>query len=377
MLYLMDLIILAGFSILLILLLAIIHLLNRLLANPDTTVSHLKDLGQSLEKSQSKSLQDHNQYLKSDMQQFLDTIFKIHDGHIKDKLDVVNDTISRQFSEINQRFEQKIQDNHHQSQSVYQSIIKRLAIIDQAQSNINQLSDKVVELGDILDNKQARGLMGEVQLEQIIQNILPQRNYQMQFTLSSKHRVDCMLFLPAPTQNLAIDAKFPLEHFKQMRLFDKQSADYKKSQQAFKVSIKKHIKDIADKYIQPPETAEGAIMFIRSETIFATIHNDFPDLVELAQNARVWVTSPTTIVAILTTALAVIKDIETRQQVHVIKNHLGHLAKDFEAFEKHMEQLSKHIEKAHSGMDKISKTSNKITTKFHKIEQVELQEISE
>lgn len=373
----MDIILITFILCALILMLWTAYTVYKIQQQPKSIDSLLNEMKQSLELSQIKSLQATNQTLKMDMQQFLETIFKIHDGHIKDKLDTVNQTISEQLLQINQRVEQKIHDNHQQSQTIYQSIIKRLTIIDQAQSNINQLSDKIVELGDVLGNKQARGLMGEVQLEQIIQNILPQRNYQMQFTLSSNHRVDCMLFLPPPTQNLAIDAKFPLEHFNKMKLFDRQSHDYKKTQQAFKQSIKKHIKDIAEKYIQPPETSEGAIMFIPSETIFACIHNDFPDLVELAQNTRVWITSPTTIVAILTTALAVIKDIETRQQVHVIKSHLGLLAKDFEAFEKHMDQLSKHIEKAHSGIGKISKTSTKITDKFHKIEQVELQELEQ
>jgi len=333
--------------------------------------------GKDFEINQTKLLQENNQHTKGDIQQFLETIFKIHDGHINDKLDRMSAVLHEQLKTINQRVEQKIFDSHQQSQSVYQNIIKRLAIIDQAQENINKLSDKVVELGDVLDNKQARGLMGEVQLEQIIQNIMPKRCYQMQYTLSNANRVDCILFLPSPTKHLAIDAKFPLEYFKKMQACDRNSPDFKRHQTAFKQSIKKHIKAIADKYILPPETAEGAVMFIPSESIFTVIHNDFPDLVEMAQSHCVWVTSPTTIVAILTTALAVIKDIETRQQVHVIKSHLAQLAKDFVAFDKHITQLSKHIEKAHSGMDQINRTSSKITDKFNKIENVELQELSE
>jgi DNA recombination protein RmuC len=143
---------------------------------------------------------------------------------------------------------------------------------------------------------------------------------------------------------------------------------------AFKKDIKKHINDIASKYIIKNETADGAIMFIPAEAIFAEIHAHHSDLVTLAQQSRVWLTSPTTLMAVLTTARAVIKDDATRQQVHLIQEHLAELNKDFSRFQERMDKLSTHIKQAHDDVDSVNTSAKKITSRFQKIEQVELPE---
>ncbi|NKB47473.1 MAG: DNA recombination protein RmuC, partial [Legionellales bacterium] len=135
---------------------------------------------------------------------------------------------------------------------------------------------------------------------------------------------------------------------------------------------RKHINDIADKYILPPETADGAVMFIPAEAVFAEIHAHYPDLVEHAYQRRVWLASPTTLMAILTTARTVLKDAATRKQVHVIQTHLGHLAKDFARFEKRMDNLARHIQQAHQDVHEVHTSAQKISNRFSKIEQVEL-----
>src|SRR5690606_5713675 len=160
-------------------------------------------------------------------------------------------------------------------------------------------------LQEILNDKKSRGAFGEVQLSALIHNMVPTQHYSEQHLLSNNKRPDCMLFLPEPTGNLAIDAKFPLENYRLLIDSSLQDAEKTQAERQFKLDIRKHIQDIAEKYIIPGETADGAIMFIPAEAVFAEIHARHSDLVEIAQNANVWMVSPTTMMAILTTIRAV------------------------------------------------------------------------
>jgi len=221
-------------------------------------------------------------------------------------------------------------------------------------------------------DKKARGAFGEVQLSALIQNMLPTANYEFQYTFSNGKRADCVLFLPEPTGVVAIDAKFPLENYRWMNETNLSSTDRKTAEQQFRQDLRHHLNDIASKYIIPGETSDGAVMFIPSEAVFSDIHRQFPDIIEMSHRLRVWLVSPTTMMAILTTARAVIKDAATRQQIHVIQAHLGALAKDFERFEKRMESLGRHIEQTHEDVKQVNISAKKITTRFSQIEQVEL-----
>ena len=183
-----------------------------------------------------------------------------------------------------------------------------------------------------------------------------------------------MMFLPEPTGHIAIDSKFPLDSFQKMMDNDASDAVRVAAEKQFRLDIKKHIKDIADKYIIENETADGAIMFIPAEAVFAEIHAHQPQLVEEAQRARVWLVSPTTLMAVLTTARAVLKDSATRKQVHVIQEHLVYLAKDFDRFRKRMDNLSKHIQQANKDVEDVNISANKISNRFEKIEKVELKD---
>ena len=205
----------------------------------------------------------------------------------------------------------------------------RLATIDEAQKKIDGLTSNVVSLQELLGDKRARGAFGEVQLEALVANILPPNAYEIQATLSNGKRVDCILKLPEPTGSVAVDSKFPLENYRKMFAPGVTEADRAAAQKLFKQDVKNHVDDICAKYIIPGETSEGAVMFVPAEAVFAEIHAYHPDLVDYAMQKRVWIVSPTTLMAILNTARAVIKDVETRKQVHIIKDELGKLGKDF------------------------------------------------
>ncbi|MEW6254131.1 MAG: DNA recombination protein RmuC, partial [Planctomycetota bacterium] len=170
-----------------------------------------------------------------------------------------------------------------------------------------------------------------------------------------------------------VDAKFPLENYS--RMFDDTLAPAERdaARRQFKLDVKKHVDDIATKYIVAGETSDGAVLFLPAEAVFAEIHAYHPDLVEHAQKQRVWLTSPTTLMAVLNTARAVIRDSETRRMAHVIKDELTKLAKDFARFDERMKKLASHIEQASKDVNDVRISSDKITRRFAQIERVELE----
>jgi len=234
----------------------------------------------------------------------------------------------------------------------------------------------VVSLQEVLADKRSRGAFGEVQLNSLIRNVLPEQQFSLQHTLSNGKIADCILFLPEPTGNVVIDSKFPLESYRVMTDNEADGLARKNALKQFKIDIKKHINDIASKYLIEHETADGTVMFIPAESVFAEIHAHHSDLVEYANKQRVWLASPTTLMAILTTARAVIKDEATRQQVHIIQAHLGELSNDFSRFKGRFNNLARHIDQAASDVKQIHTSADKITKRFDKIEQVELDDVN-
>ena len=229
-----------------------------------------------------------------------------------------------------------------------------------------------MNLQEILADKRSRGAFGEVQLSALVGNVMPDNNFKLQYTLPNGKIADCVLFLPEPTGMIVIDSKFPLENYRLMTDFDLAETERKKAKNQFKLDILKHVQAIAEKYIIPGTTSDGAVMFIPAEAVFAEIQAHHPDLVDKAHAARVWMVSPTTLWATLNTARTVLKDAATREQVHIIQEHLGVLSKDFGRFQKRMDDLAKHIKLAHEDVDKVNTSAKKITSRFEKIERVEL-----
>lgn len=279
--------------------------------------------------------------------------------------------VQTRLKEISGEVDKQLTRGFEKTTQTFTDVIKRLTIIDEAQKKISELSSNVVSLQAVLSDKKSRGAFGEVQLSGLIHNMIPENHFSLQHTLSNDKRPDCFLFLPQPTGNIAIDAKFPLEAFHQLQNTQLSATEKSQFESRFKKDIKVHIKAIASKYIIPNETADGAMMFIPAESVFAEIHAHHPDLIEFAHKARVWLVSPTTLMAVLTTARAVLKDEATRQQVHIIQEHLIMLGADFDRFQKRMDNLSKHIGQAHKDVEEVHISSKKISSRFNKIEQVE------
>ncbi len=309
----------------------------------------------------------------TDVREQIGHSFTQHTGALSQHLLAVTEEIRNHLQNLTQQVQHRLTEGFEKTSATFIDVVQRLALIDEAQKKITELSKHVVSLQDVLIDKRARGAFGEVQLAALIANVMPSTHYSMQYTLSNQKRADCILFLPQPTGNLVIDAKFPLETYQKLMNTDATSADRKGLQQQFRQDLQKHLKDIAEKYIIPDETADGAIMFIPAEAIFAEIHANYPEIVSMSQRLKVWLVSPSTLMAVLTTARAVLKDDATRKQVHIIQKHLHSLADDFQRFEKRMDKLTKHIDLAHQDVNDVNTSAKKITQRFQKIEAVELE----
>ena len=286
----------------------------------------------------------------------------------------LHEILQKRLSEISGQVEKRLDKGFEKTTETFTDVVKRLAMIDEAQKRITELSTNVVSLQEVLTDKRSRGAFGEVQMAGLIRNVMPEGSYALQHTLSNGTRADCVMFLPEPTGHLAIDSKFPLNSFQKMMDDEATETERAVAQKQFRLDIKKHIKDISQKYIIENETSDGAIMFIPAEAVFAEIHAHQPQLVDEANRARVWMVSPTTLMAVLTTARAVLKDTATRKQVHVIQEHLVNLAKDFERFRKRMDNLSKHIKQANKDVEEVHVSASKISGRFERIERVEIAE---
>jgi DNA recombination protein RmuC len=308
----------------------------------------------------------------TDVREQMNHSFQQHASSLTSHLQILTEEIRSHLLSLTQQVNNKLAEGFEKTSSTFVDVVKRLTIIDEAQKKITELSTHVVSLQDILVDKRARGAFGEVQLSSLINNMIPSSHYQMQYTLSNQKRADCVLFLPEPSGNVVIDAKFPLETYQKLLNSENGSLERKSLQQQFRQDIQKHIKDIAEKYIIPNETTDGAMMFIPAESIFAEIHTNYPELIALSQRLKVWLVSPSTLMAVLTTAKAVLKDDATRKQVHIIQKHLHALADDFQRFEKRMDKLTKHIDLAQQDVNEVNTSAKKITSRFQKIESVEM-----
>ena len=286
-----------------------------------------------------------------------------------DQLRVV---VEGRLDQISGRVTERLDEGFKKTNDTFISVMTRLATIDEAQKKIDGLTTNMMSLQELLGDKRSRGAFGEVQLDALVRNILPAGAYAMQHTLSNNNRVDCVLHLPPPTGMVAVDSKFPLENYHRMFDRDTSETDRGSAQKQFRSDLKKHIDDISGKYILPPETCDGAVMFIPAEAVFAEIHAYMPDVVDYAMQRRVWIVSPTTLMAVLNTARAVLKDVETREQVHIIKHELSKLGQDFGRFDDRMKKLAEHIRLANQDVEEVHISSRKISQRFAKIESVDL-----
>jgi DNA recombination protein RmuC len=309
-------------------------------------------------------------------QELIQNSFRNATQHLSGSVETLVKTMDTRMEQISGKVAERLDEGFKKTNETFTNVMSRLATIDEAQKKIDGLTTNVVSLQHLLGDKRSRGAFGEVQLEGLVRNILPPDAYSFQEKLSNGNRVDCLLILPPPTGKVPVDAKFPLENYHRMLDQDLAELDKLAARKQFKLDIKKHIEDISQKYLIRNETSDGAVMFVPAEAVFAEIHAYHADLVEYAMYKHVWIVSPTTLMAVLNTARAVMKDVQMREQVHIIQSELGKLSLDFKRFDERMKRLADNIRKANEEAGQVEISSRKISDHFARIEAVEMKDDS-
>ena len=291
----------------------------------------------------------------------------------------LNDRIERKLNLINQKVNEKLEDGFDKTNKTFNEVMNRLTRIDEAQKKIDGLGTEIISLESILTDKKSRGIFGEVNLYHILSSIFGEKNdriYRTQYTLSNTTIADAIVFGPEPLGTICIDAKFPLENYR--RLVEKGISDNERAlrYKAFDNDVKKHIDAIVSKYIIPGETSDQAIMFLPAEAIFAEINAYHTSLIKYAASKKVWITSPTTLMSLLTIIEAVLKGLERDKYTSIIHEELNKLGVEFGRYKERWDKLSRTIQTVNNDVENIHKTTEKITKRFDSINNVKLEDSS-
>ena len=285
-------------------------------------------------------------------------------------------TLDEKLLNISKTVYETLEKSNNNTSNLMSDMKSRLTKIDEAQKNITNLSGQMVELQNILNNKQARGAFGEVQLQNLVETLLPPTAYELQATLSSQdntpRRVDCLLRLPNPPGNISIDAKFPLEGFYALSEA-KTNQEKAEALRFFSTSVDKHLKDISHKYIIPGKTSDSALMFIPSETVYSEIHAQLPKIVEKSYQLKVFMVSPTTLWATLNTIRGVLRNAQMQEQAEIIQTYVQKLTNDIARLDQRVHSLQRHFDQANEDIRQIKISSDKISKTSETIENIEIE----
>ncbi|MBE1285373.1 MAG: DNA recombination protein RmuC [Rhodobacteraceae bacterium] len=295
--------------------------------------------------------------------------------HMNDRLADNAMRSQRAMAEMQERMKESLYGSSKQTATSLTQLQERLKMIDKAQDNITKLSGDVLSLQDILSNKQTRGAFGEIQLNDIVSKALPADSYVLQKTLSNGKRADCLIHLPNPPGPIVIDSKFPLEAYEAL-IGARNEAELKSAVQLFRSSVRKHINDIAEKYVIEGETADGALMFLPSEAVYAELHAKFSELVQEGFSKRVWIVSPTTCMATLNTMRAILKDARMREQAGAIRKELGLLHKDVERLGDRVANLDRHFGQAAKDISEIKISADKAGRRAQRLDNFDFEELA-
>lgn len=287
----------------------------------------------------------------------------------------LNELLERRLLAINDKVNNRLDENFEKTNKTFMNVIERLSKIDEAQKKIENLSTDIVSLQSILTDKKTRGIFGEVNLKHILTSIFGEKNdkiFKLQYTLSTGVIADSVLFAPEPLGTIAIDSKFPLEHY-QLMTDKKLSPDMRLNyEKMFRQDMKKHIDAISSKYIIEGETSNQAILFLPAEAIFAEINAYHQDIIDYAYRKKVWITSPTTLISTLTVVEMIVKNIERDKYTSVIHEELNKLGLEFARYKERWDKLAKSIQTVNKDVENVSITAEKISKKFDSINKVEV-----
>jgi DNA recombination protein RmuC len=295
---------------------------------------------------------------------------------LNDRIDTLARHLSQTLDTTAARLGDNLSEAGRRTSESLSTLNERLALIDEANRSLSDLSNEVGSLHGVLANKQARGAFGQVRMETIVRDALPAGAYEFQATLSNGKRPDCVIRLPGAHAALVIDSKFPLEGFEALRVA--QSADETKlACAAVREAVGRHVAAIADKYLIPGETQETALMFVPSESICADLFEKFPDLVQAAHRARVMIVAPNTLMLAVQTVLALLKDAKMRDHADVIRREVEHLLTDVGQLVERIGDLERHFVLSGKSLERVSASTAKILGRRQRLNSLDVDAMGE
>lgn len=294
-----------------------------------------------------------------------------------DNLNVLDEKLDKKLNMINNKVNERLDDNFARTNKTFTNILERLSRIDEAQKKIDTLSTDIVSLQSILTDKKSRGIFGEINLKHILVSVFGEKNdnvYRLQYSFPNSTIADAVIFAPEPLGTVAIDSKFPLEHYQKMVDKNLSMVERNSAEKEFKIDVKKHIDAISSKYIIPGVTSNQAIMFLPAEALFAEINAYHSDLVEYAHKKRVWICSPTTLISTFTTIQVLLKNMERDKYASIIHDELNKLGVEFSRYKDRWDKLSRSIETVNKDIENIHVTTDKISKRFNSIASVDIQD---
>jgi DNA recombination protein RmuC len=297
------------------------------------------------------------------------------------RLQAVGDTLSGRQAELGRVLNERLDAvTHRIGQSMetttrhtvesLRHLHERLAVIDNAQKNLSDLSTQVTSLREVLANKQARGAFGQGRMEAIVRDGLPKGSFEFQFTLTNRTRPDCAVFLPGDHRPIVIDAKFPLEAVTALREATSEEAK-KQAAQRLRQDVLKHVNDIAERYLIPGETQELALMFVPSESVYAELYDGFDDVIQKAYRAQVVLVSPALLMLAIQVMQQICKDARMREAAHEIRTEVGHLIDDVDRLRERVLKLQQHFGQVSDDVAQVLISADKITKRGGRIEALE------
>jgi len=326
---------------------------------------------------QQKSLEDMTQLkekVSQDLIQFQDRMTQA----MKTDLSGLNESTVNRLLEIKKSVNDGMMQGFKTTNEAFHQMMQQISRIDQTQQSLQELSGNIMNLQNVLTDKKTRGTFGEIELYSILEMAFGDNNqrYQKQYKLSNGSIVDAVLFAPEPLKYIPIDSKFPLENYN--RIFDEQNTAAMKlaAERAFRTDVLKHVKDIFDKYVGGEETADFAYMFVPAEAVFAYIYGNMDDIVQKSYQYKVYIVSPTTLMAYVTAIKAIYLGQQRNEKVELIQKEYVRLSQEFERFATRWDSVTRDYEKLYRDMQNVSITTDKIQTRFKQIEQADVSDDS-
>ncbi len=254
------------------------------------------------------------------------------------------------------------------------TVHEKLKGLEEAAGRIFELGKDLTSLQEILRPPKLRGGVGEVLLENLLQNGLPQGNYEMQYRFAGGTVVDAVIKLGG--RLVPVDSKFPLESFYAV-LRSESDDDRARARREFMRTVQAHVKAIADKYILPGEgTYDFALMYVPAENVYyeAVVHGDEAGLFTLALDQKVIPVSPTTFYAYLVALVYGLKGLQVEKQAAQIREGLAHLAQDFTRVRDPLERLGEQVRRAQNNYGLAEKALERFGDRLQALSGVSLPE---